>query len=162
MITGPVIGWKYSSVSYIFLQQIHNNRKYFLIQRIKDYFIAYDYNVIAVDWHKPAASINYFYSAFNTRIIGAMIANFIRRLVQVFSYKLSDIELMGHSLGGHIMGFAGKHFNDTNNKIGFISGLDPAGPGFDTHSLEHTDADLVIAVHTSAGLLKAGNYEKFI
>ncbi|CAG2173289.1 unnamed protein product [Oppiella nova] len=125
------------------------------MERIKNYFIAYDYNVIAVDWHKPAASLNYFYSAFNTRIIGAMIANFIKTLVQVFSYKPSDIQLMGHSLGGQIMGFVGKHFNETNKKIGFISGLDPAGPGFDTYSLEHTDADLVIAVHTSAGLLKA-------
>ncbi|XP_054167103.1 lipase member H-A-like [Oppia nitens] len=125
---------------------------------IKNYFLDYDYNVIAVDWREPANSLNYFNSAFNTQIVGAMVAEFIKKLIDIFGAKPQDFHLIGHSLGAQVCGFAGKRFNDT--KIGQITGLDPAGPGFSSYRLSPDDATLVKVLHTSAGLTK--NVDDFI
>lgn len=68
---------------------------------------------------------------------------------------------MGHSLGAHIAGLAGKALqNRAGIKVGRITGLDPAGPTYylksDEDKLADTDADLVVALHTDAGI--AGYY----
>ncbi|XP_050355927.1 phospholipase A1 1-like [Nymphalis io] len=69
----------------------------------------------------------------------------------------TKIHIIGHSLGAHISGFAGKAFyNLTGKLVGRISGLDPAGPCFshvDPDSrLMHTDAAFVDVMHTDAGV----------
>ena len=127
----------------------------FNIQNMRDYFLNYDYNVIIVDWKIPASDPNYFNSAFNTQIVGSMIAYFINTLKSL-GVKLKDIHLVGHSLGAHVCGFAGKSF--TNDKIGHITGLDPAGPGFwvSDKRLNSSDAMLVVVIHTSSGIFKWG------
>lgn len=61
---------------------------------------------------------------------------------------------MGHSLGAHISGFAGKVFQaKTWTKLNRISGLDPAGPCFLNEKtdkrLTTTDADFVDVIHTA-------------
>ncbi|CAG2105024.1 unnamed protein product, partial [Medioppia subpectinata] len=126
------------------------------MSRIKDYFVRYNYNVVAIDWHKVGVSANYMYSAYNVRVVGAMVANFIRRIKAVYNYPLSKVEVMGHSLGGQMVGFVGKQFPGPE-KIGLIMSLDPAGPGYDKVSIEPTDADFVVAVHTSTGFFKSVN-----
>ncbi|CAG2117044.1 unnamed protein product, partial [Medioppia subpectinata] len=122
---------------------------------MKDYFLDYDYNVVVLDWETPASDSNYFNAAFNCQIVGAMLSYFVRTLVSM-GVNVADIHLVGHSLGAHIVGFCGKNF--TNPKIGRISGLDPAGPGFwrnDSRTrLAPTDASLVVVTHTSGGLIK--------
>ena len=123
---------------------------------MKNFFLSQDYNVIAVDWSKAALDTNYFNSAFNSQIAGSMVALFIKRLIHVFGAKAKTFHLVGHSLGAHVCGFAGKRFN-SSDKIGHISGLDPAGPGFNFNRLSRNDAQLVVVSHTSAGLLKDGN-----
>ena len=86
-------------------------------------------------------------------MVGAMIAHFIERLNNMTDSSPKDIELIGHSLGAHIAGYAGAKF--TEPKIAKILGLDPAGPGFQTDQanfrLDRSDADLVVIVHTDAG-----------
>ena len=122
---------------------------------MKNYFVSIDYNVVSVDWSTPAFDVNYFNSAFNTQIVGPMVALFIRRLIDVFGVDSQSFQLVGHSLGAHVCGFAGKRFN-SSEKIGHITGLDPAGPGFSRNRLSPTDANLVVVIHTSAGILKDG------
>ena len=122
---------------------------------MKNYLVSNDYNVLAIDWSTPANDINYFNSAFNTQIVGSIVAFFIKRLVQVFGVRPETFQLVGHSLGAHVSGFAGKRF-DTSAQIGHISGLDPAGPGFSRNRLSPNDANLVVVIHTSAGVLKDG------
>ena len=64
--------------------------------------------------------------------------------------NLKDVHLIGHSLGAQVCGFAGQGLD----KVGRITGLDPAGPSFDglpkEARLDKTDADFVDVIHTDS------------
>lgn len=67
------------------------------------------------------------------------------------------IHLIGHSLGSHIAGFAGKtYLTLMKSRVGRISSLDPAGPCFSNVDpqlrLSKEDADFVDVIHTDAGV----------
>ncbi|GAB0095684.1 Lipase domain-containing protein [Sergentomyia squamirostris] len=114
-----------------------------------------DFNVFIVDWSN-GASLTYGISAILTGSVGNIIANFIRFLCKETGMKTSDVTLIGHSLGAHVAGYAGKRMAE-NEKIGVIVGLDPAGPIFTTAlpsmRLHYTDADYVETIHTNACIL---------
>lgn len=64
--------------------------------------------------------------------------------------------MIGHSLGAHIVGIAGKHLMVyLSRTVAIIFGLDPARPGFDLSQrdryLHRGDGDLVIIIHTGMG-----------
>lgn len=70
--------------------------------------------------------------------------------------SLSDVHIMGASLGAHIAGFAGAY---NSGLIGRITGLDAAGPLFETprlkdpvDRLDKTDAVFVDNIHTCGGI----------
>lgn len=82
----------------------------------------------------------------------------IVKLVSDYNISLSSIHLVGHSLGAHISGFAGKYLQNTlNESIPRITALDAAGPLFEEvwvtedERLNPNDADLVVAIHTDGG-----------
>jgi hypothetical protein len=110
-------------------------------------------NVIGVDWSKGAKMPNYQMAVANTRVVGAIVAYFIDRLVELKNTSADKMNLIGHSLGAHVSGFAGQRINSP--KLAQITGLDPAGPGFQTNNpslrLDQTDASLVLCIHTDAG-----------
>ena len=115
------------------------------------------YNVICVDWSLPASGYDYFGLLSELPTIGQMVANFTNRLNILTKSSNKDMHCIGHSLGAHICGFVGKTF-EIGDKLGQITGLDPAGPGFDSNydmlnwpGLNWTDAYLVLIIHTSAG-----------
>ncbi|XP_046396030.1 inactive pancreatic lipase-related protein 1-like [Ischnura elegans] len=90
-----------------------------------------------------------------TQEIGAYIAQMVEFLVSEGDLDLGRLHLMGHSLGAHVMGQAGKHM--LSEKISRITGIDPAGPLF---TLEDTadrlvvgDAEFVDVVHACGGIL---------
>ena len=68
--------------------------------------------------------------------------------------KARDFHIIGFSLGAHVAGFAGKMIksNGRKRKIGRITGLDPANPGFNYDSplvrLDKSDAKFVDIIHT--------------
>ncbi len=123
---------------------------------MKDYILdRLDCNVIIIDWSKGERSINYLQASANTRVVGAMIAYFIYQ-----SQSSTDkIQLIGHCLGAHIMGFGGAYVqNLTHRRVNQIFGLDPAGYGLFTSSdpktrLDKTDANLVVIIHTNELLI---------
>ena len=57
----------------------------------------------------------------NARPTGAHIAELIEFLVAQTGAKLEDFHIIGHSLGGHVAGFAGKSIK--TGKVGRITGL---------------------------------------
>ncbi|XP_056388248.1 pancreatic lipase-related protein 2-like [Hyla sarda] len=112
-------------------------------------------NCFNVDW-SGGSSANYFQAMNNVQVVGAEIANFINTLMKHFNSSLSGIHMIGHSLGVHAVGEAGKR----RPGIGKITCLDAARPGFEGESNEVTidpsDADFVVAIHTDAGVIGLG------
>jgi len=116
-----------------------------------------NFNVIIADW-TIGAQLIYIHATVNTRLVGAMIARFIQLVQAAYGYPPEMYHIIGHSLGAHVAGYVGKRVN----KLGRISGMDPAGPYFqDTDPvvrLDKTDALFVDVIHTNAGTLALGDF----
>ena len=122
-------------------------------------------NIISIDW-SSAAKGQYYQMAANTRVVGRMLGCVINRLKTDIGLKPDNVDLYGHSLGGQVVGFAGKNVMDP--KIRQIIAADPAGPGFgefsDKYKLAVTDAQSVVVIHTNGitsipGVFGLGDYE---
>ncbi|ESP05459.1 hypothetical protein LOTGIDRAFT_102176, partial [Lottia gigantea] len=104
-------------------------------------------NVIVVGWGH-GAGFPYSQAASNTRVIGAVVGQFVNTLLNTTSLQARKVHLIGHSLGAHVAGYAGNLIPD----LGRITGLDPAQPNFiDTSTVVHldkTDARYVDVIHT--------------
>jgi len=86
-------------------------------------------NIILVDWEEGAKAFQlqgfpvYSPAAQNTREVGNQIAQFLNKQ----GIDPSKIELIGHSLGAQVSGFAGAKYKElTGKEIDQITGLDPA------------------------------------
>ncbi|XP_019628277.1 PREDICTED: pancreatic triacylglycerol lipase-like isoform X2 [Branchiostoma belcheri] len=113
---------------------------------------AEDCNVFGVDWGSGGGSmLPYTQATANTQLVGATIAQFINLLMQETGASLNSFHLVGHSLGSHIMGYAGERLPG----VGRITGLDPAEPYFQGTDpivrLDPTDAQLVDVIHSDGG-----------
>ncbi|XP_040269818.1 hepatic triacylglycerol lipase [Bufo bufo] len=108
-------------------------------------------NVIIVDW-LSSAHAHYAVAVQNARFIGLEIAEFLEWLESSTQFPRSNVHLIGYSLGAHVSGFAGSYINGSD-KLGRITGLDPAGPLFEGMSsvdrLSPDDASFVDAIHTN-------------
>ncbi|XP_014273125.1 pancreatic triacylglycerol lipase isoform X1 [Halyomorpha halys] len=113
-----------------------------------------DANAFILDWGKGATTINYLQVASNTRVVGAVLARFLRYLINR-GLRTEKIHLIGHSLGSHIMSYCAKDIAEIS-KVKRITGLDPAQPGFQgtpaTVRLDPSDAEEVDVIHTDARL----------
>lgn len=113
------------------------------------------HNILALD-ASPLIRFLYLRSSTYVRFIGEKLGATLATMVES-GLNHKDIHLVGHSLGSHIAGFAGKTFHSlTGTLIGRISGLDPAGPCFShidrNMRLAATDAEFVDVIHTNAGV----------
>lgn len=91
---------------------------------------------------------------------GDTIANEIVFLHKQKKVPLANFQVIGHSLGAHIAGFAGKSVKRlTGSKISRVTGLDAAGPLFEvppmakSKRLSDEDATVVETLHTNGGML---------
>ncbi|KAL4218198.1 hypothetical protein ACF0H5_022934 [Mactra antiquata] len=120
---------------------------------IKDLTTAFlkmdDYNLIGVMWFKGSRQF-YPKAVANTRVVAAVVVNLLTGLRDNMGMKLSDVHLIGHSLGAHIAGYIGTGLPG----IARITGLDPAGPLLANTDpivrLDPSDALFVDAIHTDA------------
>lgn len=116
-----------------------------------------DYNVLRVNWGSRSRSI-YQQAVADIRVVGLEIEHFVKSLMISLNLKPFNIHCIGHSLGAHACGYAGENID----KIGQISGLDPAGPLFSrTQNFVHldpTDAIFVDVIHTDADPLYKMGY----
>ncbi|XP_014608407.1 PREDICTED: phospholipase A1-like [Polistes canadensis] len=118
--------------------------------------------VIGIDWKKGACNglssfvnlVGYPQAVKNTRLVGKYLSEVTKMLVDMKKVQMSNIRLIGHSLGAQSAGFAGKEVQKLNlGKYREIIGLDPAGPSFRNNKcpdrLCETDAEYVQVLHTS-------------
>ncbi|XP_053395947.1 pancreatic triacylglycerol lipase-like [Mercenaria mercenaria] len=115
-----------------------------------------DYYVIAVDWSSGTDEPYYLQSVANTRVVGAEVAQLLKKLRDENGFDPANMHIIGHGLGAHVAGYAGENFEN----IGRISGLDPAGPAFQFTEpivrLDPTDATFVDVIHTNGKLTGFG------
>ncbi|PIO32634.1 hypothetical protein AB205_0163660, partial [Aquarana catesbeiana] len=77
-----------------------------------------DVNCICVDWVGGSRTL-YSIAANNIRVVGAEVAYFVDILQKNFGYSPANVHVIGHSLGSHAAGEAGKR----KRGIGRITGL---------------------------------------
>lgn len=128
---------------------LHNARKPWVIQmRSAIMNTTSDINLITVDWSR-GNGFPYTQATANTQVVGAVIAQFVKTLAKERGANPADFHIIGHSLGSHIAGYAGKKLNGL---LGKITGLDPAGPYFEYTDprvqLSQSDALFVEVIHT--------------
>lgn len=115
-----------------------------------------NYNVIVVDWSKWADTLNYLLAKERIYGVAAVVAQFIDFMIEAFKAKisLSQIYIIGHSLGAHLAGVVGKEIK--SGKVDTIFGLDPAAPFFEIEKpdkrLNKGDAEYVEIIHTDRGV----------
>ena len=133
-------------------------------------------NVILVNWPQLAAATqftnldNYGYdmAARNALDTGAFLGLCLAALSQKVGAPAADLHLLGHSLGAHLMGKAGRVYTaTTGHLVARITGLDPAGPRFvagpvlpalpelNAGRLTATSAGFVDVIHTNGALQPA-------
>ncbi|KAK0174881.1 hypothetical protein PV327_010598 [Microctonus hyperodae] len=112
-----------------------------------------EYNAILVDWGNLSGAPDYCKVITRMPVTGTYVAQLIMSLENIFSISRSTFHVIGFSLGAHISGLTGEALarNDPKKiKIGRITGLDPAGPGFEaSNGLDKTDATFVDIIHTN-------------
>ncbi|XP_072280372.1 pancreatic lipase-related protein 2-like [Pyxicephalus adspersus] len=128
---------------------LESGNKTWLVDMCQTLLKVSDINCFCVDWSGGSFAL-YTQAANNIRVVGAEIAHFLHSLQTMYDYLMCNVHLIGHSLGAHVAGEAGKR----EHGIGRISGLDPAGPYFEDTPpevrLDPTDAIFVDAIHTNA------------
>ncbi|XP_006823313.1 pancreatic lipase-related protein 2-like [Saccoglossus kowalevskii] len=114
-----------------------------------------DLNVFLVDWSEGASGPTYGQAMDNTRTVGTETSDFIKFLNTEVGHRFDQNHCIGHSLGAHCCGFTGDYTQSLptpTGTIGRISGMDPAGPGFEDETrnnrLDDTDASFVDVMHT--------------
>ena len=84
---------------------------------------------------------------------------FIDFLIETSGTSIKQFHLIGHSLGSHVVGWAGA-LSHSRGTISRITGLDPAGPLFFLNNtetrLDPSDADFVDIIHTDSGSFLEG------
>lgn len=114
-----------------------------------------DHNVVVVDWGAGAQTPNYIAARNRVGSTGGAVARLIDLLDANGFSTFDKINIVGHSLGAHVAGFAGKQV--TRGRINAIFATDPAGPLFSANNpaerLHLTDAFYTESLHTNAGTL---------
>ena len=61
-----------------------------------------------MDWRGGNNDINYMQCAANIRVVGALIAKLLTSLQRRCDLDLTDVHIIGHSLGAHTAGYTGQ------------------------------------------------------
>ncbi|KAL5281059.1 hypothetical protein ACFFRR_004837 [Megaselia abdita] len=133
-----------------------NNGQLPILECISDaYLCRNDVNFVFLDTAFYMVTF-YDWAALNTVKIGTDVGKRISALKNII--PSNSIHIVGHSLGAHIAGVAARTYTErTGEKIGRITGLDPAQPCFNKggslKGVAKGDAQYVDIIHTNPGVL---------
>ncbi|XP_037947732.1 phospholipase A1 VesT1.02-like [Teleopsis dalmanni] len=122
---------------------------------IRDAWLSHgDHNIIIVDWGR-ARSVDYASSVIAVPATGKKVGSMIEYLHKSHGMSLETLDVIGHSLGAHVAGYAGKSV--TSGEVHTIVGLDPALPLFSYDKpdkrLNSEDGFYVESIQTDGGKL---------
>lgn len=110
-------------------------------------------NIFITDWSRCASNIYYFGPALFVKNVGYRVGGLIEYLVNNLSTPITNIHVIGHSLGAHVAGFAGKYIQEKGMVLPWVTGLDPAAilfyPILPERRLSDTDGICVETLHTT-------------
>ncbi|XP_072397734.1 pancreatic triacylglycerol lipase-like [Diabrotica undecimpunctata] len=127
------------------------------VQELKDVLATSgSWNVIVVDWGPLSHSL-YVEVRVHNYVVTKQVKTFMHFLADAIYYPMSSIHFIGHSMGAQIAAGVGCFVqSERNEKIGRITGLDPAGPLYEWPHIESldevldpTDATFVDVIHTN-------------
>lgn len=112
-----------------------------------------DVNILIIDWGRVAISPNYAGVVQQVPAVGNTVAQVLKNLADVIN--LNTVHIIGHSLGAHVAGFAGRLLNQTGTVVPRITGLDVAYPLWYPSAchIKPSDAKVVVALHTNSAYL---------
>uniref|UniRef100_A0A182YQD6 Lipase domain-containing protein n=1 Tax=Anopheles stephensi TaxID=30069 RepID=A0A182YQD6_ANOST len=133
-----------------------NSKSSPIAESIRDtYLLLWDYNVIVVDWSACSMHWNYVRAVGCVPVVGQSLAQLLDELQQHTGLAMESVYIVGHSLGAHVAGIAGKMIQ--TGQLHTIIALDPALPLFSIRQPENRigpqDAMYVEVIHTNGGLL---------
>ncbi|XP_039493721.1 phospholipase A1 2 [Drosophila santomea] len=112
-----------------------------------------DFNVIVVNWDR-SQSVDYAMSVRGVPEAGTKVGEMIQYMHENHEMSLETLKVIGHSLGAHVAGYAGKQVGQ--KRVHTIVGLDPALPlfSYDTPDkrLSSEDAFYVESIQTNGGV----------
>lgn len=80
--------------------------------------------MIVIDWFAGASALDYSLSRNRVPGVANRIFYLIDLMVKNSLLKLNDLHMVGHSLGAHVVGIAGRHVtNNLNDKIHTVIGM---------------------------------------
>ncbi|XP_014360587.2 pancreatic lipase-related protein 2 isoform X2 [Papilio machaon] len=132
-----------------------SNQKSSLNDVIRDAYLAKsDVNVIIMEWRKLATS-DYATAVKGVPAVGRGLGQFLAFLNRETGAPYNTMHLIGFSLGGHVVGNAGR---EIGGRAARVTGLDPAGPLWSNNSnrLRASDAVYVEGIHTDGGTAGLG------
>lgn len=119
------------------------------------YLNNYDYNVFIVDWGEISDGLLYNLVQGRTKDVGVFMGQFFSYLATMGDPGL--FHCIGHSLGAHACGVAGKTSQNAGDLAGRVTGMDPALPLYGSNNTDETlapqDAGYVDVIHTCGGWL---------
>ncbi|KAF2368030.1 Lipase/vitellogenin [Trinorchestia longiramus] len=138
--------------TYVITHGFLSSALYNWVSVLKDALLSHsDCNVLAVSWQSGSSSLSYYSVQSRVPQVGEEVGRVLQYLLDHAGLSSLLLHLIGHSLGAHVSGFAGKYLNGT---LARITGLDPAGMGFNGAApgdrLDKTDAQFVDVIHTHA------------
>ncbi|XP_041988289.1 phospholipase A1-like [Aricia agestis] len=119
-------------------------------------------NVLLLDWEEEAdggalgIKLGYVFKAVpNAKHIGGRLGSALIKLAKS-GLNMTNVHLMGHSLGAHLMAHAGRFTRARGYAVSRITGLDPARVLFEgiptlQKGLDRTCAKFVDIIHTNPG-----------
>lgn len=117
------------------------------------YFEKGNFNVIVVDWALGADTTLLVTARNRVGAVGGALAQLINMLTTV-GFDIANLNIIGHNLGAHVAGFAGKNYPGTT-QVGAIVALDASLSNFDINvpaqRLAVGDAIYVESIHTNTG-----------
>ncbi|KAK0172441.1 hypothetical protein PV328_005757 [Microctonus aethiopoides] len=140
----------------IFIHGFNENYRSPSGQGIKDAYLKKgQFNIILVSWGKLAAMPWYVNAVLNLPAVGAYVAELIMWLDNRGINYSANLHVIGFSLGAHVASFVSEELARNGwPKIKRITGLDPAGPAFESLTtissrLHAENAIFVDIIHTN-------------